>query len=418
MAIAFVEGTVAGAMFGAIDTWMVPLLQVHLGAGATAIGLLAVVPQFLGVGLGPCAGWINRWLGGDHAAAWRFALLQALLLLGLSIPLHAPGAAWAVPVALTLAIGVTVTGLLGGPGWMAVMGGIIPRRVMGRFAGRRNRSFHACRLLAIGLYALIMEAAPATGSPWGLQAVLVIAVVSRIVSAMLLRIQPVGTVGPGPGPSPTTEPDGGLLRYLGQMAATPFGRFTLVWALFQGGLQVGLPFFAIFLVEPLEAGGLGLASDPLIFSLILSTAPIVRLVAYPMAGRFADRHGPAATLRMAIWLLLLPPLGCLVPGGWWPILLAEVVGGIGWSLAEVALQPLLFGSHPDAAQRARLVGRHQAVVMAAVVAGSGLGTLLITHGSLPLWEGSAYRTLMAVSLAARIPAALLARRFLPGLRGG
>ena len=419
MTFAFIEGTVAGAMFGALDTWMVPLLQVHLGAGASAIGLLVVMPQLLGIGLGPLAGRINRLLGGDHAAAWRLATLQALLLLGLSVPLHARDAAWAAPVALVLAMGVTVAGLMGSPGWMAVMGGIIPRRVMGRFAGRRNRSFHACRLLAIGVYALIMKGEPATTSPWGLQAVILIAVVSRFISVSLLRVQPVGTIGVnGADSGAMPAPDGGFLQFLRLITTTPFGRFTLVWAVFQSGLQLAVPFFTVFLVQPLSAGGLGLASEPLIFSGILATAPLVRLMIYPMVGSLADKCGPAATLRLAIWVLLLPPLGCLVSDGWWSVLLAEVIAGFGWSLAEVSLQPLLFGSHSDAAQRARLVGRYQSVLMTAIVTGGGLGTLLMSQSLLPPWQGSPYRTLMAVSFLARIPAAIIACRFLPALRRG
>jgi MFS family permease len=97
----------------------------------------------------------------------------------------------------------------------------------------------------------------------------------------------------------------------------------------------------------------------------------------------------------------------------------EVISGICWCLAECSVGVLLLGCHRDPERRAALIGWHQTVFGVSVVAGSGLGVLLLAPGVLPpllATDTGPYHTLFAISMVMRLPAVWLAWRLLPGLK--
>ena len=176
------EALVVGGMFAATETWLVPLLVQRLGAAASVIGLLTIIPQLTGIGLGPLSRRIIDLLGGNKRASLTTGSIQIGCLTLLSVPLHASGQSWAVPTATGLIIVFGAVGAIGGPSWIAWMGGLIPRSVQGRFTGRRNRVFHASRLGCAAAFAGLIHFLPIAESPWGLQAILLLATLSRIAS--------------------------------------------------------------------------------------------------------------------------------------------------------------------------------------------------------------------------------------------
>ena len=93
---------IRGAMLVCLETWMVPLLQLRLGATVFVIGLVSLVPQIAVIALSPFTGDLVGRLGGPKRATLISAWWQIALLALLSIPLHAAGSVWAVPVAVTV----------------------------------------------------------------------------------------------------------------------------------------------------------------------------------------------------------------------------------------------------------------------------------------------------------------------------
>ena len=413
------EALVVGGMFAATETWLVPLLQSRLGAAAAAIGLLTIIPQLIGIGVGPVTRAIIDRLGGNKRACVITAAMQILALAGLSIPLHAAASSWAVPLAVTFIIIIGALGTINGPAWVAWMGGLIPRSVQGRYTSRRMRIFHASRLACAGMYATVLHFLPLTDGPWGLQMVLITAVVSRAASMAMLWRQGDPPNRPaliGNASSRLTSEYGGFWHFVRTMPHAPLGRWTLVWSLLHFGVMIAGPFFAPYMLAPIASGGLGLADDPFTFTLLIYTSTIARLVTYPAAGKLVDLHGPAAVLRVAVVMIMVIPLGWVLTSSLWVIVIFEILSGIAWCLAEIAVGPLLFSCHRDPQQRAQLIGWHQSVVMTCIVLGSGLGTLLIGSSWLPTITGSVFHTLFLVSMACRLPAVIMAIRLLPPLR--
>ena len=417
--ISALEAFIAGGMFACTETWLIPLLQTHLGAAAFVIGLLTIVPQLAGISLGPLTRMIIAWFGGNKRAAYITAIMQVVLLAGLSLPLHAKGEPWAIPVAATMVILFGVVGAVGGAGWLAWMGSLIPRSLQGRYTGRRNRLFHFSRLGCAALFALIIHYLPLAQTTAGLQTILILATLSRAYSSYLLirQVEPPSRphLPEGHAHAPVVEHQG-FWHFITNLTASPFGTWTMVWGALHIGVMISGPFFASYMLATTEGGGLGLGDSPFTFTLLIYISTIARLVTYPVAGRLVDHHGPAAILRVAVLLITLIPIGWMASSNLWVIIVFEILSGIGWCLAEISVGPLLFSCHRDPQQRARMIGWHQSVVMACILIGSIIGTILIDAPWLPAMTGSQYHTLFLISMIMRIPAVILALRLLPSLR--
>ena len=417
---AVLEAVVVGGMFAATEAWLVPLFQVSLEATAFLVGLLAVVPQILSILAGPWAKVAIAWLGGNKRASLLIGGLQVACLLLLSVPLHFRAESWAVPVAMALIITLNGSFGLAGPAWLAWMGDLIPPTVRGRYLASRTRLFHLARLSCAGLFAVVISFLPIAESVAGLQIVLVVAAVSRLASAWCMAQQP--EILPRASSSLRSESQvregevTSLRHFIARLAVSPMGRWTLVWAVLNGGVMISGPFFQSYMLAKAEVGGLGLADQPFVFLVLIYTSTVIRLLCYPVAGRLVDLHGPAACLRVAVvgifvvpvlWSIWLHPAAIFV---------GEIVSGMAWAVAECAIGVLQFGCHRDPAQRAQLLGWLQTVCGVFTLAGSVLGTLLMTPGLLPTITGSTYHGVFLASAAIRLVAVILALRLLPPMK--
>jgi hypothetical protein len=421
------EAIAVGGMFAAIEAWVVPLIQVRLHAAEWILGALTLLPQLITIVASTFTKDLILWLGGNRRAALTACWVQVACMALLSIPLWAPvwsggHAPWAVPMAVALVVVLNGIGVFGGPAWIAWMGGLIPRRVMGRYNGHRTRLFHASRLVFAGCFAGVVWWLPIAESPWGLQLILIAAALSRLTSTLLMTRQVEAPVRPSPPPSDSGRISAqitSLAVFVRRLSSFSFGQFTLVWSLLNLGINVAAPFFAAYLLAKSEHGGLGLADAPCLFSLIIYASTLARLVTYPTAGRLVDAHGPAAVLRLSVVLMLIAPLGWL-SGNVWVIVGAELFTGVAWALAECAVGPLLFSCHRDPVERTRFVAWHAIVfnICCVIGVGTGMGLLALneTEWKLPTLGGSHFPVIFLLSIALRIPAVILAWKLLPGLR--
>jgi MFS family permease len=411
---AMIEGIVVAGMIVAMEAWMVPLLQTGLGAAAFVIGLLTLIPQMAMIGLSPFTRQMIERMGGAKRAAILACWWQVTLIALLSIPLHHRGETWAVPVAVALICAFGLTGVFGGPAWVAWISGFVPRPISGRYQARRLRLFNIAKLAFAGLFAALAHYLPIAGDPWGLQLILAIAVLSRLASIWCLERQPY--VAPRPGTAPlsrrSAEAATGLWGFLGSITRTDIGRWTLVWATFQGGVMVAGPFFASYMIADPSAGGLGMESFA--YSLLLYTSVVARILFYPVVGRMVDLYGPHAVLRVAFVAIFILPVAWASTGSLPILLLNEVLAGAAWASAEIAIGALMFASHSDPGRRAELIGYFNTISAACIALGTLLGTLLIDL--IPAVAGSRYHTIFLLSMALRIPGMVLALRWLPSLR--
>lgn len=413
---AMIEGGVVGAIVVCMEAWMVPLLQQRLGAAVFIIGLVSLVPQVAVIGLSPFTGDLVDKLGGPKRAAILSAKWQIGLLALLSIPLHAAGQGWAVPLAVILICLFGLTGVVNGPAWIAWMGALLPSQVSGRYQANRNRLHNIVKLLSAAAFALVMRAWPAEHGPWGLQVVVLVGVLSRLLSVAFLERQPFPAPRPGPRNQPmsrrSAEAAVGLVGFLRTMHNTDIGRWSLVWASFLGGCAVSGPFFASYMLAQRGEGGLALT--PFLYTTLVYTSAISRIVFFPLVGRMVDLYGPRAMLRASFVVILIVPVGWALTTDLRLLVANEILSGFAWAAAECAIGALLFGCHRDPARRAELIGYFNTISAVMVALGIIVGTLLIEV--LPPVLGSRFHTIFLLSFALRVPGLVLAMRWLPRLR--
>lgn len=411
---AMVEGGVVAGLLVAMEAWMVPLLQTRLGAAAFVIGLLTLIPQMAMIGLSPFTRQMIERMGGAKRAAILACWWQVTLVALLSLPIYHPDEPWAVPMGVVLICAFGLTGVFGGPAWVAWISGFVPRAISGRYQARRLRLFNIAKLGFAGIFAAIAHWLPLASSPWGLQLILGIAVLSRLASIWCLERQPdiVARAKPAPVSQRSAEAATGILTFLGSITRSDIGRWTLVWASFQGGVMVAGPFFASYMIAAPASGGLGL--EPFAYSLLLYTSVVARILFYPVVGRMVDLYGPRAVLRVSFIAIFILPVAWTCTGSLPILLLNEVLAGAAWAAAEIAIGALMFAAHPDPVRKAELIGYFNTVSAACIALGTLLGTLLIDL--VPPIAGSRYHTIFLLSMALRIPGIVLALRWLPSLR--
>jgi len=420
LTLAALEGAVVGGMFAFVEAWMVPLLKVRLHTSDQLIGLLTVAPMLSATLLGPIAQPIIARLGGNKRTVTITCIIQVIAILGLSIPLHLAGAPWAMWAGLSCAMLVNAVGAVGGPAWMAWMGGMIPRSIRGRFTSNRAQIHHAARIAFALLFMGIMSRWTAAETWVGLQILIVIAVLSRIASTWLVVRSPempnrvVATTSSTSKLAQQEARD--FATFMKSIHRSSLGRWTLVWAALHFGVMLAGPYFLVYWLETIERGGLGLADDPLRYTILVYTSAAIRLAVYPLVGRLVDHFGPTAMLRFAVAGIALVPMGWALTTSFPLLILTEMVSGFSWCIAECSVGVLLFSCSNDGAERARFIGYHQTVCALVIVVATLLGGQLLVL--LPEFNGSHFRCLFLVSTALRLPAVLLALRWLPPLHGG
>ena len=419
LTVAVLEAVVVAGLSVVLEAWIVPLLQKRLGASAMMIGSLTIAPMLAAGLVGPVVAPIIAFFGGNKRTGLLACLIQIVCLGLLSVPLWFTEQHWAKPLALVLVITVLAVGTIAGPAWTAWMGGLIPRRIRGRYHTGRMRVWTLMRIIFAIIFVVIMEHWKAGDSSIGLQIVICIGVVSRIASWWLLSMLPedlptkvrLNTGSTGKIALQEARDFGTFLR---SMHRTDLGKWTLVWAALHAGTMLAGPYFCYYWLLAANDGGLGLDLNPRLYTMLLYTSTVTRLLAFPICGRLVDRYGSAAILRVAVAGICVIPLGHALSTDMPILFITEVFSGLFWCLAESSVGVLLFSCSNDPQHRARLIGYHQSVCCLVIVIAVWAGGHLIPI--LPELHGSRYRMLFLLSMFMRIPALLLAIRLLPALK--
>ncbi|MEW6254658.1 MAG: MFS transporter [Pseudomonadota bacterium] len=169
------------------------------------------------------------------------------------------------------------------------------------------------------------------------------------------------------------------LRLAALTQSALFAAFTVFWTM-----------LAFRLAEPRFGFGAEIAG---LFGLVGA----VGILAAPLAGRFADRRGPA----QAVILGVIVTLAAWLVFGFWTSLTGLVVGVIlldfGMQTALVSNQHIVFALHPEA--RARL----NTVLMGTMFLGGALGSALATLA----WQAGGWLAVSGLGIGCAILASLL-----------
>jgi MFS family permease len=213
-----------------------------------------------------------------------------------------------------------VLAVLGNNAWVVWMSELVPRRLRGRYFGRRTMWCLAGAATASSLAGLLLDRARAHG--WVDQALAGLALLACLTgwgTVLLMRRQhdPAGAGEPAPINLQA------LLRPLKDARIRPVLAYQAVWNLAVG---VAGSFFGLFMLQHL---GIGFA----LLALHGTVTSLSRMLVAPLWGRLIDRVGVRRVLVLCCFGIAAVPLVWLLPTPTclWPLAVDAVVAGALWS---------------------------------------------------------------------------------------
>lgn len=376
-----------------------------IGMGEALAGLLGSVPLLAGALLqlvGPRA----VHLLGSHK---RWVVLTAGLQ-GLSfVPMVV--AAWMgrMPDWLVFVmVGIYwALNLGGGPAWNTWIGTVIPASVRAKYFATRTRLAQSVLMVSlIGAGMLLYFGEKHLGGEGQNDAYIkvyaglfAIAGLARLGSTWChMRVSE-------PEPMPAGQRKVPISAFMRGPNAVSGGRLLLYMLCVTACVHVSGPFFAPYMLS-------SLGFDYLVFAGLLCVSFIGRVMAMPMIGRFAKRHGAGALLWIGgLGIIPMSALWVLSPSPWF-LVIVQLASGVMWACYEMATMLLLLESIP-ANERTSVLTTQTALNAAMMVLGAAAGALLFNL----MGEGaSAYHALFLASTAMRLGTIiLLARVHVPKL---
>jgi MFS family permease len=374
---------------------------IHLHASTLLTGVVVALPQLAQLMQLPGA-WTTAWLGHRRAGVLLIGASRLVSLPLVLLPLLHPTQATAHALLVTVATAAAVLGVLGNNAWVSWMGELVPRRIRGRYFGRRTALCTVGGAAASAAAGLLLDWARPRGlTGFALAALQVLASVAGIVTAVLLG----RTHDPSPrleapprSPRPALRPfrDPAMRGLLGYLAA---------W-----NLAVGFAgsFFSLHMLKNLRMG----------FTLVAlhgATLAAARVLAAPLWGRAIDRLGARPVLITCSFGISVIPLIWLVvaPGLLWPLAFDAIMAGVLWgghNLAAFALPLSVTPRRGRPHYLAALAVTSGVSFSVATALGGALAGLLPATFSVARHSFVNLQVLFAVSAVLRLGAAFVALR--------
>jgi MFS family permease len=295
----------------------------YLHASAALTGLVVALPQMAQLVQLPAA-WSTARLGHRRAAVAMVAASRQVLLPLAALPLLGEHAGQTLLLAVVAV--ASVLSVLGNNAWVSWMGELVPRRVRGRYFGRRSALCTIAGASASAAAGLLLDWARPRGLVGPALATLQICASASGVATTLLMLRQ---------HDPARARDRALPRLASALA--PFRdptvrgllRYVVTW-----NLAVGLAgsFFALYMLKNLRMG----------FALVAlhgATLAVARVLAAPLWGRLIDRLGARPVLITCAFGVSAVPLIWLfpTPAFLWPLALDAVMAGVLWGGHNLAM---------------------------------------------------------------------------------
>jgi MFS family permease len=361
-----------------------------LGAGPITIGILAALPLAMKVAQLVLSWWIER------AGHWRASAITgaaagrgALLL----VPLLAVAGGHDSARISLLVVVLTVSALgnavfeLSFLTWMAEL---IPEPLRGVFWGKRGRNAGAVGIAASIVASLVLDRGSASAGASSIRFAMIFGAGAIVGCAGILvlwrlprprrqtsRAQPVNIVATLT--APTRDPN-----------FRTFLVFSALWSFAAGYMA---PFYMVHMLR-----NLGLS----FLAVTMLTALTNTLMAATQTywGRLGDHFGTKPVMRIGAYLIALTPLVWLLaaPGRIWPVVIVQVLSGIGWSAFHVSQSNLLLKLAPEEARPSYLGAFGAASGIAEAVAPLLCGAALAFAQMAAIPSFAAFRSMMVLQL--------------------
>lgn len=370
-----------------------------MGMGEALAGLLGSVPLLAGALLQLVGPWAVQRLGSHKRWVVLTAGLQALSFLPMIIAaLMGRMPAWLMFVSVGI---YWALNLGGGPAWNTWIGTVVPGPVRAKFFAARSRKAQLMLMLSlIGAGVLLYFGKKYFGAEGQNDAYIK-------VYAGLFALAGIARLGSTwchtrisePVPMPVGQRKVPISTFLRGPNAVSGGRLLLYMLCLTMCAQVSGPFFAPYMLKEL-------GFDYLVFAGLLCCSFMGRVIAMPMIGRFAKKHGASALLWVGgLGVIPMSAIWVISPSPWF-LIFVQFASGVMWASYEMATMLLLLETIP-ANERTSVLTTQNALNAAMMVVGATCGALLFKG----MGEGmSAYHALFLTSAVLRLGTIILLAR--------
>ncbi|MFB2934243.1 MFS transporter [Aerosakkonemataceae cyanobacterium BLCC-F154] len=295
------------AIFSSITTGvLLSNLLLQLGATPTQIGMLSSVPMVVNL-LQPVGAYISGFLTSRYwYGFWVYGIARSLwLILAIAIAFPKLGSNNYNLVQLTLAI-VFASNFLaafGTASWFSWMAKLVPEKLRGRYFGIRNSAASLVTLIGVPLISLIISAWPG-GMLQGYSLLLFFGVIAGLVSLCCQFFMT--DVNPKAELTTTNQvleenDRQSLITTLRFLISHNFFRFLLYFGFWAFAVNVGNPFFNLYLLDNLDIN----VTWVTVYSSLSAGANLLMLVFW---GKLADKIGNRPLLILVGIVVALMPL--------------------------------------------------------------------------------------------------------------
>jgi MFS family permease len=359
LSLILLEGAPAGVIHRIIETFFTPFALL-LKATSPQIGLLTAMPSLLAALAQLGTPRLVDALGSRRRVLLASCVVGIVLWLPIALLpwIFGPTAVWWLLALATLAV---VVFYMPAPAWGSWVPQLVPARRLGKFMARRGTigfAFSVGAALAIGRWLDLMH----NHIYIAFMAVFLLAMAMRLTCFLLFfrAYEP-----PLPG---KPSPGAGAMSFVRTLRTSNLGRFIGYTAALNFAVAVAAPFFTVFMLEDLR------------FSYTKMVAlQLVDLVGFAIGlyfwGRLADRRGTVLVLKLATPLVAAMPLLWLVTRYYPWLMVAELVGALGWSGWQLGASNFVYEcAHPE--DRSRAVAYFNASNGVGIFLGALLGGFL------------------------------------------
>jgi len=364
-------------------------LALTLGANAIVIGVLAALPLAAKVSQLVLSWWIER------AGRWRrwsiaSGAIARVALIAVPILVLAPGPAALRLTMLACVVGVSaLAGAVFELSFLTWLAELIPEPLRGVFWGKRGRNAGVVGTVASILAAIRLDRSPTTSSSQiGFAIVFGAGAVLGLIGILFLRHLP------RPRRRETRTAPLDLVTALRAPIHDKNYRTMLIfsaWWSFASGYMA--PFYMVYMLRTLGLSFLAV-------TLLTTITNSIMALTQTRWGTLGDHFGTKPVLRIGSYLIACTPVLWLIsaPSRIWPVVLVEVLSGLGWSAYHVSLSNLALKLAPDESRPSYLgaFGAFSGLAEGAAPLVSGALLTILAPTATPSLGG--FRTMMIVQL--------------------
>ncbi len=333
MKLSIKEGTVSTVMSSFGDAYIIPY-ALSLNANNVQIGLLSSLTGLIGP-LAQIKGsrLMERFprkkiviIGTALNAIMWIPILILAFLFQKGIYLEY------LPFALILFYSIyAIFGSIGGPAWFSMLGDIVPQKIRGKYFGKRNRVAGTVGLVTTLGAAFLLDLFKTKGIVLlGFSLLFFVAFVFRLVAAYLFTKHY----------DPKLQLDDGYYfsfwDFIKKAPKNNFGRFTIYIALMYFGVQIGGPFFAVYMLKDLNF-------SYITYTLVNISSTVFALITMGIWGKFSDKFGNRKILAICGFIIpFLPIAWVFSPSPIYLMFVPQLIGGIGWAGFNLAVSNFIY----------------------------------------------------------------------------